>query len=185
MNNFNLNTDLFNMFFSLSHQSIFFDFLGIFLADYLQYILFIFLLYLFFSKKHKKQNRTMVVVATMSAFFARYIIKPLILFFYTEPRPFIFFPEIQPLIKIWKIENFQSFPSGHALIFFALATTIFLFNKKLGLFFMISAILISISRVYVGVHWPFDILAGAVLGILTGFFMYYFYKKLNKNKIIK
>jgi undecaprenyl-diphosphatase len=183
MNNFNLNTNLFNMFFSLSHQSNFFDFLGIFLADYLQYILFIFLLYLLFSKKHKKQNRAMIIVATMSAVFARYIIKPIILFFYTTPRPFIFFPEIQPLIKVWQIENFHSFPSGHALIFFALGTTMFLFNKKLGSLFLFSAVLISISRVYVGVHWPIDILAGAILGILTGFFMYYFYKKFKKEKL--
>ena len=183
MINWTLNVNLFDMFFGLAHQNIFLDYLGIFFADYMQYVLAAIFLVLFFSKNHQKQHRTMVVVATMSAVAARYIVKPLIVFFYAEPRPFIALTQIQPLVKVMTSENLQSFPSGHTLFFFALATTVFLFNKKLGVWFLIAATLISLARIYVGVHWPIDVLVGVILGILTGAAGRYLYKKFGQKKI--
>lgn len=185
MINFAFNIKLFDIFFGLAHQNVFLDFLGIFLADYMQYVLAAILLFYFFSKKHKKQHRTMVAVSTMSAVAALYIVKPLIVLFYAAPRPFVALTEIKPLIKVMTIENYQSFPSGHTLFFFALATTIFLFNKKLGVWFLIAATLIAVARVYVGVHWPVDILAGVILGVLTGIFTHYLYRKFGKRKLAK
>jgi len=183
MINWTLNVNLFDIFFGFAHQNVFLDYLGIFFADYMQYVLAAIFLILFFSKKHKKQHRTMVVVATMSAIAARYIVKPLIVFFYAEPRPFIALTQIKPLVKVMTSENLQSFPSGHTLFFFALATTVFLFNKKLGVWFLISAALISFARIYVGVHWPIDVFAGVIIGILTGMVGHYLYKKFGQKKI--
>lgn len=177
-----LNLKLFNIFFGLAHQNVFLDYFGIFLADYLQYALAIVLLILFFSKKHEKIHRNLVLVATTSAVVALYIVKPLIVFFYAAPRPFVVLSEIKPLVKVMAFENYQSFPSGHTLFFFALATTIFLFNKKLGVWFLIAATLISLSRIYVGVHWPIDILAGVILGVLTGVVVHFLYKKISHKK---
>jgi len=65
-------------------------------------------------------------------------------------------------------EDYQSFPSGHALFFFAAATAIWHYDKKLGYAFFFAAALISSARIFVGVHWPSDVIAGAALGILTG-----------------
>lgn len=59
-----------------------------------------------------------------------------------------------------------SFPSGHASTSFAAATIISAFNKKRKWFYYFIAILISYSRLYLGVHYFFDILGGAVLGYL-------------------
>jgi undecaprenyl-diphosphatase len=68
--------------------------------------------------------------------------------------------------------NSFGFPSSHASNHFAIAvfmTVLIGTRKRIGLgFWMIWAGLISYSRVYVGVHYPFDILGGAVLGILIG-----------------
>ncbi len=61
----------------------------------------------------------------------------------------------------------SSFPSGHAVFFSALASGIYLSNKELGLIFALCAILIGVSRIVVGVHWPSDILVGLVLGWLV------------------
>lgn len=60
-----------------------------------------------------------------------------------------------------------SFPSGHAISSFASATAIFLFNKKWGSGALVIAGIIGFSRCYLFVHYPTDILVGAILGIIT------------------
>ena len=58
-----------------------------------------------------------------------------------------------------------SFPSGHATVSFACATVLALAVPRLSVPLYALAVLISFSRVYVGVHFPFDVLAGAALGV--------------------
>ena len=58
-----------------------------------------------------------------------------------------------------------SFPSGHATVSFACATTLALAVPRLTWPLFTLATLISFSRVYVGVHYPLDVLAGAALGV--------------------
>jgi len=59
-----------------------------------------------------------------------------------------------------------SFPSGHAMSSFAGAMCIMFYSVKYGIGAMIMAVIISFSRLYLYVHYPTDILAGAILGIL-------------------
>ena len=59
-----------------------------------------------------------------------------------------------------------SFPSGHAAVSFAAAVSIFMSNRRLGIFALILAALIGFSRIYLYVHYPSDVLAGAALGTL-------------------
>ncbi|TVP77657.1 MAG: phosphatase PAP2 family protein [Puniceicoccaceae bacterium] len=62
--------------------------------------------------------------------------------------------------------GWSSFPSDHAVLFFALATGIFLVNRVFGvLLFIHAALIISIPRIYSGLHFPGDILFGALIGI--------------------
>lgn len=62
--------------------------------------------------------------------------------------------------------TFNSFPSDHATLFFALATGIFLVNRKAGwLTFLYVTLFITLPRLYVGLHYPTDIIAGAIIGI--------------------
>ena len=65
-----------------------------------------------------------------------------------------------------------SFPSGHTLASFEAAVTIFLFNKKYGIITLALATLIGISRLYLFVHFPSDVLAGAVFGTLIAIGVY-------------
>jgi undecaprenyl-diphosphatase len=65
--------------------------------------------------------------------------------------------------------NFPSYPSGHAAVAFAAAVVIWLaFRPRLGLPAVALALLISLSRVYLGLHYPSDVFAGAVLGAGLG-----------------
>lgn len=60
-----------------------------------------------------------------------------------------------------------SFPSGHTSASFAAATAIYAIDRRWGTAAYILAVLIGFSRLYLGVHFPTDVLAGAVIGILA------------------
>lgn len=61
----------------------------------------------------------------------------------------------------------SSLPSDHAVMFFALATGIFLVSRKIGvLTYLYVLFFICFPRIYLGLHYPTDILAGAIIGII-------------------
>jgi len=76
------------------------------------------------------------------------------------------------------------FVSSHAANMFSIATyTLLVFNNKIYTFFIILwAILICYSRIYLGVHYPFDIICGAMLGIIVGKILYLANKKILNKK---
>jgi undecaprenyl-diphosphatase len=80
-------------------------------------------------------------------------------------RPPLANPDPAPLVHL---PATYSFPSGHATVGFACATVLALAVPRLTWALVALAALIAFSRVYVGVHYPGDILAGAVLGVGLG-----------------
>src|SRR4030042_3561144 len=141
------------------------DVLAIFLAEFLQYFL-LFGLFLFLVKDFKKYLR-MIIEAVLSAFLARFVIVSFIRWILPRLRPFI-----TNNVNLLFEYSGSAFPSGHAAFFFAVATVVYLYNKKIGALFYLSSLLIVLARVFSGVHWPSDILAGAVVGILSGYAIY-------------
>lgn len=158
----------------------FLDIIGIFFAEYFQYLVVIGLLVFWFlgrSEEEKKNNRTMVALGIVSAFVARYIVTDLIRFFYFRPRPFL----SHQVIQLINHEATGSLPSGHSAFFFALAMIIYFYHPKISSWFFASAFLIGLARIFSGVHYPIDILAGALIGVLTGMFIRTAYKRFFKD----
>jgi len=150
----------------------FLDSLGIFFAKYLGYFLIFFILLFLF--KNFKKYWSMVTQGFLAGILARFGFTELIRFFWPKLRPFV---ENHINLLLGHSAS-SSFPSGHAAFFFALSTVVLFYNKKVyplpkfwwgaGFFFFLASFLISISRVFVGIHWPSDILAGAIIGIFSG-----------------
>jgi len=64
------------------------------------------------------------------------------------------------------LEGWSSFPSDHAVMFFTLATGLFFVSKRMGIFACAyTTLFIAFPRVYLGIHYPTDIIAGTVLGV--------------------
>jgi membrane-associated phospholipid phosphatase len=78
-------------------------------------------------------------------------------------RPPLVYPEPKPLVHV---PHSGSFPSGHSANAFACATVLAWYDRRLAVPAFVLAAAIAWSRVYVGVHWPLDVLGGAVLGVL-------------------
>lgn len=74
----------------------------------------------------------------------------------------------------------KSFPSSHAVNNFGAAVVLSFFFRKQWKWFFIIAASVAFSRIYVGVHYPFDVLSGAVIGALCGLFVVFIANKLIK-----
>lgn len=150
-----------------------FDTLAIFFAKYFEYFL-IFILFIFLFKNFKKYW-SMLVFAFLSAIFSRFVITETIRYFFPRLRPFV-----ENSVNLLITHSSEpSFPSGHASFYFAIATIVYFFNKKAGFLFFLASFLISISRVICGIHWPSDILIGAIVGFFSGFLIILFFRKFS------
>jgi undecaprenyl-diphosphatase len=75
-----------------------------------------------------------------------------------------------------------SFPSGHSATSFACATVLSSFAPRLRVPFFLLATLIALSRVYNGLHYPTDVLAGALLGVLTALLLLAGVRRLSRRR---
>lgn len=72
-----------------------------------------------------------------------------------------------------------SFPSGHTGVSFAAVTALYFGKVRYWYLFLIVAVLIAFSRMYLYVHFPTDIAGGVLVGTFSGFLSYYFIQKLS------
>lgn len=116
-------------------------------------------------KKTRKIGITMALSLFLGFIIGNLTVKPLV----ARIRPYDFDPSIVLLISP---EHDYSFPSGHTLASFEGAVSIFLYRKKAGIAAIALAFLIAFSRLYLMVHYPLDVIVGAVLGSLFAYTSY-------------
>lgn len=146
-------------------------------AKYL-YMLIIVLAVVFLLLQKRPVQKQMLIFSIINLPIT-YLVAKIASHFYFDPRPFVVL-HIKPLID-HAMSN--GFPSDHTLISVAIAMVLFAFNKKWGITASVLAVIVGISRMYVRVHWPIDILGSFVIGIFVGLGVYFLLKKFVFPKI--
>jgi undecaprenyl-diphosphatase len=139
------------------------DYLTVFIAEYLGFVLMGALLaYEWIKYKDGKdvlaKQLLLGILGACAVWLLAHIFKGLI----DSSRPFLVIDSATQLIKHG---YHDSFPSGHTVFFSALGASFFAYRKNvLGIFFIIIAILVGTTRIMAGVHWPVDVLGGLLIG---------------------
>lgn len=158
-------------------MQVFFNPLFIFGAKYLLILSFI-IAGIYFLKQSSESKRKMVIFGIVAmiliygiAFIAGHI--------YNDPRPFVV-EHFSPLIPH---DPDNGFPSDHVLMVSAIASVVYFFNRKVGFALLGISILVALSRVYVGVHHPIDVIASVVISFVGASIAYIFLKHVQSKKV--
>lgn len=154
------NNTLFFLIFNLNGQFWLLDQLMIFASTSLIYLTFLFTLFLGLKGDIKDKKAFLLIIIGLHV--AVLLIK-LIHLFYFEPRPWVSFN----FIPLTDHSPDASFPSRHATISSVIAFSYMYFKSKWLLLFLFIAVWIGLSRVFVGVHYPLDILGGFVVAAFS------------------
>lgn len=133
----------------------------------------------FFYFKHYKKEAFFSVFITLGN-----ILNPIIKNIVNRARP------TNDLVKVLEEKTTSSFPSGHAMgaiIFYGFLIYLvwklpFKHKKIITFILTIFILFVGISRIYLGTHWPTDVLAGYIIGIIWLMFVIFLYKKYRNIK---
>ncbi|MDD2907671.1 MAG: phosphatase PAP2 family protein [Candidatus Gracilibacteria bacterium] len=140
--------------------------------------LFLIISWIFFTYKvkdnEKKKNLLFIFYSTVIAIIINLIIQNL--FHFDRPETVL---EGAGNLILKHLPD-ASFPSDHAAVSFSFLSALFLANyKKTAYILIIPFLIMNISRVILGVHWPFDVLVGSIIGIISAFISFKLLKKCN------
>jgi membrane-associated phospholipid phosphatase len=110
----------------------------------------------------RRENNQRFVLATMAGVFLANLATSALNALFPRPRPF----HVHDVNLLFYQPTDPSFPSNPAVVGFALALGVWFLNRRLGALAFLLAAIFAVSRIYVGVAYPSDVLAGAIVGFL-------------------
>ncbi|MFD9637581.1 phosphatase PAP2 family protein [Streptomyces violascens] len=120
-----------------------------------------------FARRKDDSVMAAALAAPIAAVFA-YLVNAAIKPVFTEPRPCRALPHDFLIEKCPPLDDY-AFPSNHTTVAAAAAVALFLVNRRLGILASVFALLMGASRVYVGAHYPHDVLVALVVGGVVSF----------------
>jgi undecaprenyl-diphosphatase len=168
-----VNENLFRLINDLGKQHTFFNPVFIFIAEYMVVFLTLAVLTFWFSRVYK--NRIMVICGSITFVIAE-IFGKIAGKIHSNHQPFAELSNVNQLIEK-AVDN--SFPSDHTILFFSFCVTFCMIRGARGYFWIVLALLVGISRIWVGVHYPADILVGAMISIGTALIVFRIIPKLS------
>ena len=141
------------------------DYIAIFFARFLPYIMMIFLL----VSAILVDRMSLFLYPLLSGLFSRFVFGEATYLFYKKDRP----AKTEGYNVLIPVPRTLSFPSGHATFFFGLSFMLFFRSIELGVLFLACTCIVTIARVFSGVHWFKDILAGMIFGALSALIVHY------------
>jgi membrane-associated phospholipid phosphatase len=115
----------------------------------------------------------------IAAFLISALVAQILKNIFSMPRPKQFFPAGQYSYFIDGVTHigFASFPSGHSTSVFAMATLLAIFdgNKRGNILYLLVAVAVGYSRIYLGQHFLVDVLVGSVIGVATAMLIHLFF----------
>ena len=124
-----------------------------------------------------KEIRKKVIGLSLGTLPLSFLTGKLLGWVYYNPRPFVV-KNIQPLIS-HAADN--GFPSDHTLLCATVASTIFVYNRKIGLFLFFLSLLVGGARVLAQIHSPVDVMGSFLIAILTTYIFYFLLNRFFKN----
>ncbi|WP_102275715.1 undecaprenyl-diphosphatase [Cytobacillus massiliigabonensis] len=135
------------------------DVLMIWISKRIRFVFIFVLVFMWFRNDSYKNAANKAVLSMGITLFIHTLIK----WFYFKPRPFV--KNRVGILIPSKIDS--TFPSKHALLVFAISTSIFLYDRFLGSIMWVLSILTGFSRIWVGHHYPSDIIGSAFIASIT------------------
>ena len=141
----------------------------------------IILVILIYAKLKNKTNLFKITLLALLALLFSDLITLIVKIYVNKPRPYTVLNNVRLLVSP---DDFSSFPSGHSTSTLSVITIFIIhikkltekYNKVIHVFLIIFVMMIVFSRVYIGVHYPFDVLTGAIIGFTGALFI----NKLNE-----
>ncbi|MCM3393114.1 undecaprenyl-diphosphatase [Cytobacillus oceanisediminis] len=153
------------------HNYPFFDMIMILFAEYVQYAFVILILMLWLVNK---KNYRVIAFQAIFAFTLAYSINRVIEQFIYRERPFV----SHDIIQLVEHTANSSFPSDHATSAIVIAFTLWLSSYRYKHLWFLLAIMVAFSRIWVGVHYPLDVITGIFHGLIIAVYTHYFLFKL-------
>jgi undecaprenyl-diphosphatase len=92
-----------------------------------------------------------------------YVVNFVIHHIYDRARPY----EAHAIRHPWSMSTDASFPSDHASLSFAIAFAVLAFDTVAGVVFLVLAVIIGVGRLFIGAHYPSDVLASVAIGLVA------------------
>lgn len=154
---------MFRLINQFSGRSIILDKIMIFISNKIRYVYFLILIIMWFKGSIYKKMAVHAGISVLISLMIHFLIKLI----YFKPRPFL--KRRVGILIPSKMDS--SFPSKHTLLTFAVSTTIYFYQRFLGTVMGGLSFLTGVSRIWVGHHYPVDILGSAILGSTISMFV--------------